>query len=75
MITYNNKYQSLINCISDIREERDTQKRLEMLLNLNKNLPENLRVQMPSLITNAYVRRALDLIEEKINLFVLKERL
>jgi len=75
MITDSNKSDSLKNCISSIREERDTQKRLQMLLNLNNNLPENIRLQMPSLITNAYVRRALDLIEEKINLIAMKERL
>jgi hypothetical protein len=29
-------------------------------------LPEDLKLDMPSLITNAYVRKALDMIEEKI---------
>lgn len=63
-----NKFQILLDHISNIREERDTQKRLEMLLKLNDSLPESYRLQMPSLITNAYVRRALDLIEEKVSL-------
>lgn len=62
------KHQLLLNHISRIREERNTEKRLDMLLKLNDSLPESLRIQMPSLITNAYVRKALDLIEEKVSL-------
>lgn len=61
-----NKFQILINHISSIREESDTQKRLDMLLTFNDSLPDNLRIQMPSLVTNAYVRQALNVIEERI---------
>jgi DNA replication initiation complex subunit (GINS family) len=63
--------QSLLDRISSIREERDTQKRLEMLIELNDSLPEIYRLRMPSLITNAYVRRALDLIEERVSLLAM----
>ncbi len=63
--------QSLLDRISSIREERDTQKRLEMLMELNDSLPEIYRLRMPSLITNAYVRRALDLIEERVSLLAM----
>jgi hypothetical protein len=63
--------QYLLDHISSIRDERDTQKRLEMLMELNDSLPEVHRLQMPSLITNAYVRRALDLIEEKASLLAM----
>lgn len=63
-----NKYRLMLAHISTIKEERDTQKRMEMLLTLNDSLPNNLRIQMPSLITNAYVRQALDTIEERISL-------
>lgn len=66
------KSKALINHISKIREEREPQKRLEMLLELNDSLPEIYRLQMPSLITNAYVRRALDLIEEKVLLLSMR---
>jgi hypothetical protein len=52
--------------ISAIREEHDTEKRLMMLQELNNSLPKETRLRMPSLITNAYVRRALDLIEERM---------
>jgi hypothetical protein len=55
-----------LNLVSAIRREPNTEKRLRMLQKLNESLPENIRIQMPSLITNAYVRRALDMIEERI---------
>jgi hypothetical protein len=58
--------QEMLNHISVIRAERNTEKRLSMLQKLNDSLPENIKVRMPSLITNAYVRRALDMIEERV---------
>lgn len=69
-VVMNDNFQVLLNHISDIRGERDTQKRLERLMKLNNSLPENLALRMPSLITNAYVRHALDLMEDKISLAV-----
>ena len=61
-----NSLQEMLNHISTIRGEPDTEKRLKMLQELNDSLPRNIKLQMPSLITNAYVRKALDLIEERI---------
>ncbi len=58
--------ESMLKRISAIRNEPDTEKRLRMLLQLNGSLPENMKLDMPSLITNAYVRKALDMIEERI---------
>jgi hypothetical protein len=58
--------------VSAIREERDTDKRLMMLQKLNDSLPEEVKLQMPSLITNAYVRKALDMIEERASLLSFK---
>jgi hypothetical protein len=54
--------------ISTIRNEPNTEKRLRMLLQLNASLPENTRLEIPSLITNAYVRKALDMIEERVSI-------
>jgi len=54
--------------ISAIRAERDVEKRLAMLQELNDSLPQSTRLDMPSLITNAYVRRALDIIEDRVTL-------
>jgi hypothetical protein len=62
----NNKSQLLLNRISAIREVHDTEKRLRMLLQLNDSLSEDMKLDMPSLITNAYVRKALDMIEERL---------
>jgi hypothetical protein len=62
----NNKSQVLLNRISDIRQEHDTEKRLRMLQQLNGSLSKDIKLDMPSLITNAYVRRALDMIEERL---------
>jgi len=52
--------------ISAIRSEPDTETRLRMLQKLNDSLPEDMKLEMPSLITNAYVRKALDMIEERV---------
>jgi hypothetical protein len=62
----NNKSQVLLNRISTIRGEHDTEKRLRMLQQLNESLSKDIKLDMPSLITNAYVRRALDMIEERL---------
>jgi uncharacterized protein YeeX (DUF496 family) len=62
----NNKSQVLLNRISAIREVHDTEKRLRLLQQLNDSLSEDMKLDMPSLITNAYVRKALDMIEERL---------
>ena len=51
--------------ISAIREEHNTDKRIMMLERLNNSLPREIRLEFPSLITNAYIRKALDIIEER----------
>ena len=58
--------QSLRARISAIREERNTDRRISMLEQLNNSLPEHARLKLPSLITNAYVRTAVDIIEERM---------
>jgi hypothetical protein len=61
----NSSHEDIIACISAIRGERNVEKRMRMLQDLNESLPSAIRLEMPSLITNAYVRRALDIIEDK----------
>lgn len=51
--------------ISAIREENDINIRITMLHELNNLSPIEERVEIPSLITSAYIRRALDIIQEK----------
>jgi hypothetical protein len=62
--------KSVLKRISAIRNEPNTEKRLAMLQQLNDSLPADMKLDMPSLITNAYVRKALDTIEERISLSV-----
>jgi hypothetical protein len=61
--------QEIMSRISSIRGERNVEKRLRMLQILNESLPKSIRLEMPSLITNAYVRKALDIIEDRISIF------
>jgi hypothetical protein len=64
-VTYMNSYYATI---SAIREEHNTDNRIKMLERLNNSLPMEIRLQLPSLITNAYIRKALDIIEERVAL-------
>jgi len=64
MKSTNYSVQLIQNYIAAIREEHNTDARIKMLHKLNSMLPEQRRIEMPSLITNAYVRRALDVIQE-----------
>jgi len=54
--------------ISAIREEHNTDRRIRMLARLNESLPTHIRLQLPSLITNAYIRKALDIIDERVSM-------
>ena len=55
--------ESIRGRIAAIREEKDTTKRIKMLRELNDSLPSEKRIEFPSLITNAYIRTALDKID------------
>ncbi len=57
---------SLRHRLSEIREEKNTDRRIMKLQRLNSSLPADKQLQMPSLITNAYIRRALDVIEDRM---------
>jgi hypothetical protein len=57
--------ESVLDLTSAIRRERDPENRLRMLQEFNESLPKDIKLEMPSLVTNAYVRRALDIIEER----------
>jgi hypothetical protein len=58
----------LRNRLAEIREEKNTDRRILKLQKLNRSLPADKQLEMPSLITNAYIRRALDVIEERMTL-------
>lgn len=65
MKSNNYPVQIIQSYIAAIRGEHDTDARITMLYRLNNMLPKEKRIEMPSLITNAYVRRALDVIQER----------
>lgn len=47
-------------------DETDVDRRAELLKQINAALPKPLRIQLPSLITNDYVTKALDMIEDRL---------
>jgi hypothetical protein len=57
---------NILRDISLIRQQWDTQKRTQMLLVLNDSLPAGIKLELPSLVTNAFVRHALDILEDRI---------
>jgi len=65
MKTGSNSLQLVQSRISAIRDEHDINIRFTMLHELNNLLPIEKRLAFPSLITNAYIRRALDVIQER----------
>jgi hypothetical protein len=52
--------------IARCRYQSDVDKQIRILHTVNSALPKSLRLQMPSLLTNDYVSRALDVIEDRI---------
>jgi hypothetical protein len=48
------------------RYEKDVDRQVEILHQINKHLPHYLQLKLPSFFTDDYVRTALDVIEEKI---------
>ncbi|AIF82608.1 hypothetical protein NTE_00527 [Candidatus Nitrososphaera evergladensis SR1] len=62
MITFR---QNILIQISAVREASNIDARVAMLQTLNSSLPEGIRLRLPSMFTNAYVKRALETIEDK----------
>ena len=50
--------------IQQCRYEIDVDKQYELLQKINALLPKKIRLRMPSLITDDYIRTALDIIDE-----------
>ena len=62
--------QQITSLIAKCRYQNDVDKQIRMLHAINSALPKSLRLQMPSLLTNDYVSRALDIIEDRILLHI-----
>jgi hypothetical protein len=54
----------LSSLIQQCRYEIDVDKQFELLQKINSSLPKTIRLRMPSLITDDYIRTALDTIDE-----------
>jgi hypothetical protein len=59
-------HQGLAFLIEKCRSEDDVDSQISMLNRINNSLPESERLRLPSLITDDYVFRALEAIEERI---------
>lgn len=56
----------LLGMIGECKNERDIDRRIELLYKINSLLPEAHQLRIPSLVTNGYVNFALYKIEEKL---------
>jgi len=56
----------LRNLIDACRSEPNLDRQVAVLCRINQGLPEPLQLKMPSLLTDDYVIRALDIIEAKM---------
>jgi len=56
----------LSSLIQQCRYEIDVDKQFELLQKINSLLPKTIRLRMPSLITDDYIRTALDIIDEHL---------
>jgi len=59
-------FSQITSLIAGCRYQSDVDKQIRMLHAINSALPKSLRLQMPSLLTNDYVSRALDIIEDRV---------
>ncbi len=65
MLTLTAEYE-LRSLIDACRSESDLDRQVAVLHRINQGLPEPLQLKIPSFLTDDYVTRALDLIEDKM---------
>jgi hypothetical protein len=53
--------------IQSCMETSDIDKRVEILQRINRLLPVESMIKLPAFITNDYINRTLDLLEERVN--------
>jgi hypothetical protein len=59
-------FNEITSLIAKCRYQRDVDKQILILHAINSALPKSLQLKIPSLLTNDYVSRALDIIEDRI---------
>jgi hypothetical protein len=66
LIMINMIFNQINSLIARCRYQSDVDKQILILHAINSALPKSLQLKMPSLLTNDYVSRALDIIEDRI---------
>jgi hypothetical protein len=59
-------HQELVLLVEECRYSQDIDRQFDLLREINNLLPASERVHMPSLVTDDYCRRALEIIEDRI---------
>ena len=59
-------HSNLMELIQQCRTETNLDIQINILYRINETLPDSVRIKVPSLLTNDYVSRALDIIEDKL---------
>ena len=59
-------HSNLMELIQQCRTETNLDIQINILFQINETLPDSVRIKIPSLLTNDYVSRALDIIEDKL---------
>jgi hypothetical protein len=60
-------YSTVTKLVEECYEERDTDKKIQILYKIISLLPKSCQINIPSLITNDYIDMALYRIEENIH--------
>jgi hypothetical protein len=66
------KAYALRTLIETCRYEPDVDRQIEILREVNAKLPKSKRLRIPSLFTDDYIRKALDIIEERHDVDVIE---
>ena len=59
-------HSNVLELIQQCRTETNLDIQINILYRINETLPDSVRIKVPSLLTNDYVSRALDIIEDKL---------
>lgn len=60
-------HDKLVYLVEMCRYENDLDTQVSILRDINNRLPKKMRIAIPSLVTDDYVLRSLDIIEERLS--------
>ena len=58
---------TLLELVQTCIETSDIDQRVEILQRINRLLPVESRIKLPTFVTNDYINKTLDLLEERLN--------